>query len=453
MSTIPSSSFPLSASFSSSSSSLNPYYNIAVIGGGVIGLSTILCLLEEKEYIFSSQPCRVKIYSDKWTPNTTSDGAGALWELREEAHREWATDTFKYYESYLQASATMSTDYTPSTTSATTASRLTVTDLLPSSHQETGIAYCDGIQWLQHRENDFLAKDVVPWYERVTSKELDDMNQRQQQQQMFVDGWKYRSIIVDSPRYMQYLMMKLKNIVSQSSQHTIEFITRKIERIDELMNESYDIIINATGLGASKLLNDKLVHPIRGQTIRIHAPHIQSWICAETVPEGSLTYILPRRTSGWVVCGGTYQVNDNDDTTLVRKDTAAEIWKRCVTLNPRLTEGLNESIQPSTDGESGLPIFTASTDKVVHWTGLRPGREGGVELSVEVRTRHKNIGKEEDEHDKDKDNNGPNGVPYQREKHILFVNNYGHGGCGHSLHWGCARDVVKRLHKFVESSG
>ena len=45
--------------------------DILVIGGGVNGLSTGICLLEDG--------WNVTIYSTKFSPNTTSDVAAALW--------------------------------------------------------------------------------------------------------------------------------------------------------------------------------------------------------------------------------------------------------------------------------------------------------------------------------------------------------------------------------------
>ncbi|KAK6043746.1 hypothetical protein COOONC_18749 [Cooperia oncophora] len=56
-----------------------------------------------------------------------------------------------------------------------------------------------------------------------------------------------------------------------------------------------------------------------------------------------------------------------------------------------------------------------------HHVGLRPGRSD-VRLEAEIKT-----------------SNG---------KKVLIVHNYGHGGSGVTLFWGCAMDVVKIISRF-----
>ena len=46
--------------------------SVVVIGGGIIGLSTALCILERDPTV------KVTIIADKLTPHTTSDGAAGL---------------------------------------------------------------------------------------------------------------------------------------------------------------------------------------------------------------------------------------------------------------------------------------------------------------------------------------------------------------------------------------
>lgn len=46
--------------------------SVAVVGGGIIGLSSALCILERDPRV------KVTLIADKLTPNTTSDGAAGL---------------------------------------------------------------------------------------------------------------------------------------------------------------------------------------------------------------------------------------------------------------------------------------------------------------------------------------------------------------------------------------
>lgn len=51
---------------------------VAVIGAGVIGLSTALCVHERFHPLV---PClQLEVYADRFTPHTTSDGAAGLWQ-------------------------------------------------------------------------------------------------------------------------------------------------------------------------------------------------------------------------------------------------------------------------------------------------------------------------------------------------------------------------------------
>ena len=46
--------------------------SVAVVGGGIIGLSSAVCILEKDPRV------KVTLIADKFTPNTTSDGAAGL---------------------------------------------------------------------------------------------------------------------------------------------------------------------------------------------------------------------------------------------------------------------------------------------------------------------------------------------------------------------------------------
>lgn len=50
---------------------------VAVIGAGVIGLSTALCIHERYH---PTHPLHVKVYADRFTPLTTSDVAAGFWQ-------------------------------------------------------------------------------------------------------------------------------------------------------------------------------------------------------------------------------------------------------------------------------------------------------------------------------------------------------------------------------------
>ena len=159
-----------------------------------------------------------------------------------------------------------------------------------------------------------------------------------------------------------------------------------IQRVDvrALTDLPGDVIVNCSGLGASHLAPDEGVYPIRGQVTRVEQVGLRTMLLDEENPAG-VAYVIPRARD--IVLGGVRDRHDHSPDWDQRQ--AEAIRARCIDLEPRL----------------------ASARVVSRAVGFRPGREGGVRLAAE-------------EHDG-----------------RLIVHNYGHGGSGVTLSWGCARDV------------
>lgn len=51
---------------------------VAVIGAGVIGLSTAQSIYEQYHSLVT--PLTIEVYADRFTPLTTSDGAAGFWQ-------------------------------------------------------------------------------------------------------------------------------------------------------------------------------------------------------------------------------------------------------------------------------------------------------------------------------------------------------------------------------------
>ncbi|MEQ2179844.1 hypothetical protein GOODEAATRI_029374, partial [Goodea atripinnis] len=51
---------------------------VAVVGAGVIGLSTAQSIYEHYHSMVS--PLTIEVYADRFTPLTTSDGAAGFWQ-------------------------------------------------------------------------------------------------------------------------------------------------------------------------------------------------------------------------------------------------------------------------------------------------------------------------------------------------------------------------------------
>jgi D-amino-acid oxidase len=164
---------------------------------------------------------------------------------------------------------------------------------------------------------------------------------------------------------------------------TIE--TRAVANLEALLLEA-SLVVNCTGLAARELVPDDTLYPIRGQVVRVASGFADRFIQAGG-KESPLTYVIPRPDC--TVLGGTEDEGVFD--LGADRATADAIRARCIALEPRLRDAAVLS----------------------HAVGLRPGRS---EVRLETVRR-------------------PGGI---------IVHNYGHGGGGVTLSWGCADEVTRR---------
>ncbi|XP_041675507.1 D-aspartate oxidase isoform X2 [Drosophila eugracilis] len=160
-------------------------------------------------------------------------------------------------------------------------------------------------------------------------------------------------------------------------------VRKRISDLEAFIADSqYDVIVNCSGLGSRTLLNDDQMYAVRGQVSRVKA----NWIFSAVLDESDDgNYIIPN-----VVLGGTHQERDYN-TEVCQKDKQL-IVGGC----RRFVPGLEH------------------TECLFDWVGLRPGR---TQLRLEA----------------------------ERRGRKLLIHNYGHGGSGVTLCWGCADDVLDIL--------
>ncbi|XP_071949875.1 D-aspartate oxidase-like [Antedon mediterranea] len=173
-------------------------------------------------------------------------------------------------------------------------------------------------------------------------------------------------------------------------------VKRRLNSISEIFGE-YDIIVNCAGLGAGKLVNDDSVHPIRGQVIRVKAPWVKHFIIDIDDKYDGSVHIIPCRNT--VLVGKSVQKNNWN--LKVDKNDRKEIWRSAVNMFPSISH--------------------AELDH--EWVGLRPGRPT-VRLERETINIDGNI--------------------------VPIVHNYGHGGRGVSMSWGCAEDAAKLVQDIID---
>ncbi|XP_045193490.2 D-aspartate oxidase-like [Mercenaria mercenaria] len=233
-------------------------YDIVILGAGIVGLSTavnVQCLLPDR---------RVTVIADKFTKDTTSDGAAGIFRPSVEKtpvkslqqYRKWCQESFQWYH-------TLNRDNDPG---------------------ETGVIRLSGYHFA-------TPKSKPPEFHygitELTERELADLpgNYRY--------GWKYTTLMIECRRYLPWLT---KRFISRGGQ--IE--KRNIESIHEFAGRC-SVFVNCAGLNSRTLFNDKEVFPVRGHLLRVKAP----WIKHFYVWDDASSYIYPGQDN--VVLGGTRQ--------------------------------------------------------------------------------------------------------------------------------------------------
>lgn len=151
----------------------------------------------------------------------------------------------------------------------------------------------------------------------------------------------------------------------------------------EAVDPAFELIINCAGLGAGLLVPDSELEPHRGQ-VAILAKMEGS--CAVVCDDAPLMYAIPRAND--CVFGGTNELSD---------DRA---------VDPAATRRIV--------AECSRALGISEPEVLHERVGLRPFRRSGVCLQQ----RHLRDGRP-------------------------VIHNYGHGGSGFTLSWGCARTVLE----------
>ena len=293
------------------------------------GLSCAVRLLEAGH--------EVEVISDRFSPDTVSDVAAAIWYpfLTAPADRAdgWGVATYAELER------------------------------LAEQESDSGVRMRDGKEYLRE------AVDPPEWSEDIAAfRILDDS----EIPEGYVFGWQFRAPVIEMPLYMPWLRSRVETLGGS-------FVQSFVEDLNEVSGE---VVVNCVGLGARELCDDEDVRPARGQIIFIDQdPGIGHF---DQTPE-TLTYTIPR--SDVTVLGGTAQIDDWGMD--IRPEDNDLILSKVEALWPQLDRS-------KIVGEA---------------VGLRPSRSE-VRLEVE----------------------------YIGEKKV--VHNYGHGGAGVTLSWGCAEEVA-----------
>ncbi len=204
----------------------------------------------------------------------------------------------------------------------------------------------------------------------------------------FVDGHCFAAPVIEMPIYLPYLVARL-----QRAGAAIE--RRPIASLDDVIAPDV-IVVNASGVRARDLAPDPQLTPTLGQVVRIARGDVDEFrICEE---EGApVAYVVPR--SGDVVLGSIdvpWSAEKNGyDPPAPRDEVVDDIIDRCAELDERVRDAA----------------------VLETYCGLRPRRfTVRVEVDADRLARGRRL-----------------------------VHDYGHGGAGVTLSWGCAAETAARV--------
>jgi D-amino-acid oxidase len=312
--------------------------HVVVIGAGVIGLTTAVHVAEAGH--------RVHVVAAEAPQATTSAVAGALWGpwLVEPRARVlvWASDSLKILQTL-------------------------------ADHVSSGVRVASGIEVSRTSYGPPDWADLLVDRRPCTSDELPPG---------YSYGIRYSAPLVDMPVHLNYLLARLR---AAGGTLTI----RHLASLDQADSDPRTVIVNCSGIGASRLVPDPELFPIRGYHVVVTNPGLTEFLEADTEHPTDLLAIYPHRDH--VILGGTAEPEvwrREPDHTI-----AAAIVDRCAQLEPRL----------------------ANATIIEHRIGLRPTRR-----TVRVEAERSPTGN-------------------------LIIHNYGHSGAGVTLAWGCAHEVASLL--------
>ncbi|ESO87796.1 hypothetical protein LOTGIDRAFT_166093 [Lottia gigantea] len=309
--------------------------NIAVIGAGIIGLSTAVNIQNRLPN------ATVTVIADKFEKDTTSYGAGGL--IRPTYRhikgdkvvlKRWCNASWEYFSGLSKGGRS----------------------------SESGVFHLGGYVVSEQEQNDELCDSTV-----LNVRELSEEEKRRKGFNQ-AHSYFFSTLGISPPKYLTFLMKEFREkggtVIFQTVVSLKEFVGK------------YDIVVTCCGLRAKELLNDDGIFPVQGHTVRVFAPWLKQWYMNTDTD----TYLIPHkftfntsviilsilskftfytsvslhlilRFNGEVVLGGCRKKGDY--SLDIDEDLCNDIMRRCEELCPEI---------------KGAKV-------VRNWVGLRPTRE------------------------------------------------------------------------------
>jgi D-amino-acid oxidase len=309
--------------------------DVLIVGGGVIGLTTAVCLVE--------QGLAVRVRTAHPARGTTSAVAGAM--LGGPVFAEPHEAALRWHQVGMREFAIL------------------------AARPDTGVHIAQG-RLVSH-----LGREMPDWAPTLPGFRPCAPAEHAG----FPVAFWISSLLADMPVYLDYLVDRFI-----AAGGDIDY--RPVASLEEAAAEAL-VVVNCSGVYARHLAGDRHVHPVRGQHVVVENPGIDDFFF-EGGAESAWTGYMPHRER--VVLGGTAAAGDWSLTP--DPGQTQQILRRCAAVEPRL----------------------ARARVIEVGVGLRPGRPA-------IRLESESVGR------------------------TRLIHNYGHGGVGVSLSWGCARDVTEMI--------
>ncbi|MBV9095743.1 MAG: FAD-dependent oxidoreductase [Streptosporangiaceae bacterium] len=304
-----------------------------VIGAGVCGLTTGICLAEAG--------LSVTIRTASPPERTTSAAAGAIWGLVRAGPPDRVMSWGKVGLEVMSALA---------------------------AEPGTGVRMASGSEVTRGAPEPHPWTRLLPGLRMCREDELPGG---------FAGGWHYTAPVATMPDYLGYLRARFAR-----GGGTLE--VSPVTSLAGLAGVA-PVVVNCSGVAARLLVPDPAVTPVRGQVVLAANPGIEEFFIDRDEEPPWIVYMFPHGDT--VLLGGTNDEGNWDEEP--KPQIAERIVAACAAIEPRLR---------------GARILG-------HRVGLRPYRP-------EVRLESE-----------------------PADGGVLW-HNYGHGGAGVSLSWGCAAEIT-----------
>lgn len=362
----------------------HPNRSVLVVGAGVSGLTTALCL--------ARRGFDITIVADQVSPRTTSNVAGALWEwppavcgrhhdeVLLEPSKAWSLTSYERFRRLAEAPAH------------------TGVFLRPANFYFRQSLENNPAELTKMTE---LADHVLGF---VHSAELIEDNGVNPDAGV-VDAYRFLAPMVDTDRYLGWLHRQttLAGCTLQR-RHIFGDLSRQEQQLRQEFG--VDLIVNCTGLGAYELVGDQDLSPHRGAVIRVDntgkvTPRVTVAHCVANDPSTDhqdMIFIVPRGDDR-LLLGGLVEPHEWETNIGLNYAPIRDLLRRNVEFLPILAEAELDQADPVR-------------------VGLRPFRGQSVRLEHETGTG--------------------------------IIHNYGHGGAGVTLSWGCAEHVAQLASRLLD---